>query len=160
MMTSAATAGRVGAGGWVYYPDNRAFIEALRASGDLVQVDREVDWDLEMGAIVRRVCEKRGPSPYFTKIKDYDGFEALGAPLATYRKLAVALGMPADSRIPDIAAVYLSARRAPRSRRESSTAARRRARTSCASARTPTCSTCPPPWSTTATAAGTCAPGT
>ncbi len=107
MMTSAATAGRVGAGGWVYYPDNRAFIEALRASGDLVQVDREVDWDLEMGAIVRRVCEKRGPSPYFTKIKDYEGFEALGAPLATYRKLAVALGMPADSRIPDIAAVYL-----------------------------------------------------
>ena len=109
MMTSAATAGRVGAGGWVYYPDNRAFIEALRASGDLVQVDREVDWDLEMGAIVRRVCERRGPSPYFTKIKDYEGFEALGAPLATYRKLAVALGMPADSRIPDIAAVYLRA---------------------------------------------------
>ena len=107
MMTSAATAGRVGAGGWVYYPDNRAFIEALRASGDLVQVDREVDWDLEMGAIVRRVCERRGPSPYFTKIKDYEGFEALGAPLATYRKLAVALGMPADSRIPDIAAIYL-----------------------------------------------------
>jgi hypothetical protein len=26
-----------------YYKDNRAFIEALSASGDLVQVDQEVD---------------------------------------------------------------------------------------------------------------------
>jgi len=108
-MADATTSapGRVGAGGWVYYRDNREFIEALRASGDLVQVDQEVDWDMEMGAIVRRVCEKKGPSPYFKQIKEYPGFEALGAPLATYRKLAVSLGLPADSSIPDIAKVYL-----------------------------------------------------
>ena len=57
-------------------------------------MDQEVDWDMEMGAIVRLVCEKQGPSPYFKKIKDYEGFEAFGAPLATYRKLAVSLGLP------------------------------------------------------------------
>jgi 4-hydroxy-3-polyprenylbenzoate decarboxylase len=90
-----------------YYKDNRQFIQALKESGDLVTVDQEVDWDLEMGAIVRRVCEKKGPSPYFKKIKDYPGFEALGAPLATYRKLAISLGLPPDAPIPEIGRAYV-----------------------------------------------------
>lgn len=106
-MAQQGKAGRVGQGGWTYYRDNREFIEGLRESGLLVQVNQQVDWDLEMGAIVRRVCERKGPSPYFTDIKDYPGFEALGAPLAIYPKLAVALGLPADSTIPQIAEVYL-----------------------------------------------------
>jgi phenylphosphate carboxylase alpha subunit len=90
-----------------YYKDNREFMEALNESGDLVTVEQEVDWDMEMGAIVRRVCEMKGPSPYFKKIKDYPDFEAFGAPLATYRKLAIALGLPPESAIPDICATYL-----------------------------------------------------
>jgi len=90
-----------------YYKDNREFIEALRATGDLVTVEPEVDWDLELGAIVRRVCELQGPSPHFKKIKDYPGFQALGAPLATYRKLAVSLGLPADTPIPEIGRAYV-----------------------------------------------------
>ena len=44
-----------------YYKDNRAYIEALLKTGDAVVVNEEVDWDLEMGAIVRRMCEKKGP---------------------------------------------------------------------------------------------------
>jgi 4-hydroxy-3-polyprenylbenzoate decarboxylase len=90
-----------------YYKDNREFMKALEASGDLVTVEQEVDWDMEMGAIVRRVCEKQGPSPYFKKIKEYEGFEAFGAPLATYRKLAIALGLPPETPIPEICDVYL-----------------------------------------------------
>jgi phenylphosphate carboxylase alpha subunit len=90
-----------------YYKDNREFIKALDASGDLVTVQQEVDWDMEMGAIVRRVCERKGPSPYFKKIKEYPGFEAFGAPLATYRKLAIALGLPPEAPVPEIAQVYL-----------------------------------------------------
>ncbi len=92
--------------GITYYKDNREFINALRASGDLVDVQQEVDWDLEMGAIVRRVCEMKERSPYFKSIKDYAGFEALGAPLATYRKLAIALGLAPDTPIPDIGKEY------------------------------------------------------
>ena len=90
-----------------YYKDNREFIQALAATGDLVTVEQEVDWDLEMGAIVRRVCERNGPSPYFKRIKDYPGFEALGAPLSTYRKLAVALGLAPDTPIPEIGRTYV-----------------------------------------------------
>jgi 4-hydroxy-3-polyprenylbenzoate decarboxylase len=91
-----------------YYKDNRAYIEALLKTGDAVVVNDEVDWDLEMGAIVRRVCEKKSPSPYFKKIKDYPGFEGFGAPIATYRRLAVSLGLDPESPIPAIAKEYLS----------------------------------------------------
>ena len=73
-----------------------AFIEASCKTGDAVVVNEEVDWDLEMGAIVRRICEKKGPRPISRSIKDYPGFEALGAPIATYRRLAIALGLEPD----------------------------------------------------------------
>jgi 4-hydroxy-3-polyprenylbenzoate decarboxylase len=91
-----------------YYKDNREYMKALKKTGDLVEVKEEVDWDLEMGAIVRRMCEKKSPAAYFKKIKDYPDFEALGAPIATYRRLAVALGLEPDSPIPNIAAEYLT----------------------------------------------------
>jgi phenylphosphate carboxylase alpha subunit len=90
-----------------YWKDNRQFIKALIKSGDAITVNEEVDWDLEMGAIVRLVCEKKAPAPYFKHIKDYPGFEAFGAPLATHRKLAVAFGMDPASSIPDLAKEYL-----------------------------------------------------
>ena len=44
-----------------YYKDNRAYIKALLKTGDAVVVNEEVDWDLEMGAIVRRMCRRSGP---------------------------------------------------------------------------------------------------
>ncbi len=87
--------------------DNRVFMKLLEESGDMITIDQEVDWDMEMGAITRKVCEEQAPSPYFKKIKDYPGFESLGAPMATYRRLAIAMGMDADSSIPDIAAEYV-----------------------------------------------------
>ncbi|RPI76551.1 MAG: phenylphosphate carboxylase subunit alpha, partial [Desulfobacteraceae bacterium] len=90
-----------------YYKDNRAYIKALLETGDAVLVNEEVDWDLELGAIVRRTCEKKGPAAYFKNIKEYPGFEAIGAPIATYRRLAIAFGLDPNTRIPDIAAEYL-----------------------------------------------------
>ncbi|MBI2818374.1 MAG: hypothetical protein HYX73_00200, partial [Acidobacteria bacterium] len=35
--------------------DQRSFIETLRGTGDVVFVDKEVHWDLELGAISRRM---------------------------------------------------------------------------------------------------------
>ncbi|WP_419659406.1 PpcA2: phenylphosphate carboxylase, alpha subunit [Desulfosarcina variabilis str. Montpellier] len=87
--------------------DNREFIARLKESKDLITVDQEVDWDLELGAIVRRVCENQLPAPHFKKITDYPGFEAFGGPLSTYRRLAVAMGMSPDSSIPEIADEYV-----------------------------------------------------
>lgn len=90
-----------------YYKDNRSFIEACAKTGMPYVVNEEVDWDLEMGAIVRRTCEKQGPAVFFKNIKDYPGFECVGAPIATYRRLAIALGMDPDSTVPEISAEYL-----------------------------------------------------
>jgi 4-hydroxy-3-polyprenylbenzoate decarboxylase len=90
-----------------FYKDNREFIKALESHGELVTIQQEVDWDLEMGAIVRRVCEKKLPAPYFKKIKDYPGFEALGAPLATYSRLAIAMGMNPKASVPEISDEYV-----------------------------------------------------
>jgi len=90
-----------------YYKDNRAFIEACLKTGDAIEVNEEVDWDLEMGAIVRRTCEKKGPAVFFKNIKDYPGFQCVGAPIATYKRLAIALGMDPNSTVPEVSAEYL-----------------------------------------------------
>ncbi|MDO9535689.1 MAG: phenylphosphate carboxylase subunit alpha, partial [Bacillota bacterium] len=90
------------------YKDNREYMKALDAAGELVTINQEVDWDMEAGAIVRKVCEEKAPSPLMNNIKEYPGHRYFGAPLATYRKLAISLGMDPDSSIPEIADVYLS----------------------------------------------------
>lgn len=93
--------------GHKYYKDNREFMNALKEYNDLVTIEQEVDWDMEMGAIVRRVCEKRAPAPYFKKIKDYPEFEAFGAPLATYKRLAIAMGMKPEATVAEISDEYV-----------------------------------------------------
>lgn len=90
-----------------YYKDNRSFIEACVKTGDAIVVNEKVDWDLEMGAIVRRTCEKKGPAVFFKNIKDYPGFECVGAPIATYRRLAIAFGLDPATPIPEISKEYL-----------------------------------------------------
>jgi len=78
--------------------DNREFINALKKTGDVVCINKEIDWDLEAGAISRRAMELSGPAALFEKIKGYpDGYRIFGGPLATYRRVAIALGLPADT---------------------------------------------------------------
>lgn len=89
------------------FKDNREYIAALEANGDLVRIKQEVDWDLEAGAIVRKICEDKAPAVLMEKIKDYPGHRYFGAPLATYPRLAMVLGLEPNARIPQIAAQYL-----------------------------------------------------
>lgn len=78
--------------------DIRQFIEALEKSGDIVRIKQEVDWELEAGAIARRSMMLQGPAVLFENIKDYSrGYRLLGAPQASYRRIAVAMGMKPDS---------------------------------------------------------------
>lgn len=86
--------------------DNREFIEQLKKSGDLRSVAREVDWELEMGAMVRKTNEDGGPAILFEKIKDYPGYRALGAPLATFRRFAIAMGLSPDTPPGELIAEY------------------------------------------------------
>jgi UbiD family decarboxylase len=83
----------------------REYIDALRQIGELVDVEREVDWNLEIGAITRRVYELGMPAPLFTNIKGIaPGFRVLGAPAATssapgryLSRVALSLGLPATA---------------------------------------------------------------
>ncbi|HDY5937910.1 TPA: UbiD family decarboxylase, partial [Pseudomonas aeruginosa] len=61
--------------------DFRHFVDHLRRQGDLVDVHTEVDANLEIGAITRRVYERRAPAPLFHNIRDsLPGARVLGAP--------------------------------------------------------------------------------
>ena len=90
------------------FKDLREYIAALKKTGDLAEVDQEVDWNLEVGAIIRRIAEgKKGPSLLFNKIKDYPaGYRILGEPLVTNRHLSIAMGMPAASSYKEILGEY------------------------------------------------------
>ncbi len=89
------------------FKDNRTFVEALVKTGDAVKITKEVDWDLEAAAIAGRSCELNGPASLFENLKDYpQGGRILGSPLATYRRLAVALGLAPQTPPADIFAEY------------------------------------------------------
>ncbi len=88
------------------FDDVRSFCEALEKTGDLVKVKEEVDWDLEMGAITRRLCETRGPAVLFENVKDYPDWRVLGIPVAHERRLAVAMGLSPDTHLRDLMEEY------------------------------------------------------
>ena len=81
------------------YDDLRQWLDALRENGELVEIREEVDWNLEMGAITRRVYETLAPAALFTNIKDYPGYRILAAPLgpsARHRYARFRLGRGGD----------------------------------------------------------------
>ncbi|MDE0212959.1 MAG: UbiD family decarboxylase, partial [Deltaproteobacteria bacterium] len=89
------------------FDDNRAFVEALRQSGDLVEVEKEVSWDLELGAVSRLACEKDGPAVWFKRVTDYvDEVSVFVNPVATWRRIAIALGLPATATVREIYDAY------------------------------------------------------
>ena len=88
------------------YKDVRQFIEALSKTGDVLSIDQEVDWDLEIGAIGRRAYEKEGPAILFKKIKDYPGHVIFSGMLGTFRRVAISLGLSPDTPVKDIYAEY------------------------------------------------------
>lgn len=91
----------------MHFADLREFIAAIENSGDLVRIRKEVDWDMEVGAISRRVFEQGGPALLFEKIKDYpSGYSILNGPVATWRRVAIALGLPVDTPVRKLYEIY------------------------------------------------------
>ena len=103
-----------------YLKDLREYIDALRALGECVDVSVEVDWNLEMGAIIRRCYETGAPAPLFTRITGIDtNFRAFGAPAATSRqkelylcRVAISLGLPPTASGSEIVEALAAARKA------------------------------------------------
>ena len=97
----------------------RGYVEALRDIGEVVEVDREVDWNLEMGAIARRCYETGAPAPLFNAVKDAaPGFRAMsallgesGRPGQRLARIALTLGLPHTASAREIIESIVEARR-------------------------------------------------
>jgi 3-polyprenyl-4-hydroxybenzoate decarboxylase len=79
--------------------DMRQWIALLEKEGELRRITAEVDWDREIGAIARRVLEKKGPALLFESIKGYRSgrcTKLFVSGLGAQSRLALALGFLRD----------------------------------------------------------------
>ena len=90
------------------FKDLREFIAKLENEGELQRIEDEVDWNLETGAIARRALEAGLPVPFFQKVKDSpDGFQLTSGLMANSRRIAIAMGMEADTHVKELIEHYL-----------------------------------------------------
>lgn len=81
------------------FMDMRQWLALLEHHGELRRIKAEVDWDREIGAIARRVLEKKGPALLFENIAGYARGRCtrlFTGGLGTRARLALALGMGRD----------------------------------------------------------------
>lgn len=95
----------------------REYLERLVALGEAVAIEDEVDWYLEMGAILRHASETLAPMPIFNEVKGSEGFRAAEygptrsrTPGMMWRRLGILLGMPEDATPSQMQDAYLEAR--------------------------------------------------
>jgi 4-hydroxy-3-polyprenylbenzoate decarboxylase len=87
----------------VSFGDLRGWIDALKAAGEHKDIDAEVDWDVELGTIMRLAQGTGdGPSLMFNNIKGYNSPDArcrrlYGLGLSSYRRVSMMLGLDPDT---------------------------------------------------------------
>ncbi len=91
------------------YSDLREWIDALDKEGELSRVKEEVDWNLEIGGILREVCDKGGPALLFENIKDHKNTACtrlFTASLSSFSRIALMLGVPKDTPYKELIRVW------------------------------------------------------
>jgi len=91
------------------YRDLREWIEKLEEVGELKRVGVEVDWNLEIGGILREVCDRSGPALLFENIKDCKKTlctKLFTASLATFPRVALMLGLPKETPYRDLIQIW------------------------------------------------------
>src|SRR5207249_9989389 len=86
--------------GAMSFVDMREWITRLDTEGELRRIKAEVDWNRELGAITRRVLEKKGPALLFERIKGYEAGRCTKlfiSGLGSVGRLALSLGVPKDA---------------------------------------------------------------
>ena len=68
------------------FNDLREYITRLEEEGEVQRIAKEVDLDLELGAVIRRSYDLRAPAPLFENIRGYPGHRMFGAPIALSAK--------------------------------------------------------------------------
>lgn len=75
------------------YKDLRDFLGCLRTNGELMEIDREVDPDLEIAEIASRIVKKGGPALLFKRVRGYQTPVLINA-FGSFRRMSLALGVP------------------------------------------------------------------
>lgn len=81
----------------------REYMDRLEKEGELMRIKTEVDWNFELGAIMRRANDLRQPALLFEKIKDYpQGYRVFSNGIGAtkpniYGRLCIALGLPKET---------------------------------------------------------------
>ncbi|HAC34899.1 MAG TPA: hypothetical protein DCF45_10315 [Gammaproteobacteria bacterium] len=78
------------------YQDLGQYVASLARTGELLEIDVEVDPVEELGAICRKVLDENGPAILFNDVKGYD-YPVLANMLATPERIAQAFEVPVDS---------------------------------------------------------------
>lgn len=79
------------------FDDLRAFLSLLEGRGLLRRVRAEVDWDLEVGAIQRRIFDREGPALLFERVRGHQ-WPLVSGVLGTPERVALALGCEPEPR--------------------------------------------------------------
>ncbi|GEA51503.1 UbiD-like decarboxylase [Vibrio inusitatus NBRC 102082] len=95
----------------------REYVEALIESKQMIEINDEVDWNLEMGAICRYGSEKKYPATIFNNVKGSPkGFRAAELGMGKsqdnnkeWSRLAIALGLPETAQLMEIYHAYSEA---------------------------------------------------
>ena len=91
------------------YRDLREWLAVLEKEGELLRVKTEVDWNLEIGGIVREACDTCGPAVLFENIKDHKDTlctKLFSGSLATFPRVALMLELPKDTPYKEIIRVW------------------------------------------------------
>src|SRR3989304_919178 len=73
------------------YKDLREFIKKLEDEGELHRIKKEVDWNIELGTVMRKVFDLRGPAVLFEKVKG-SNITFLSGAMDTYKRYALGIG--------------------------------------------------------------------
>jgi len=90
------------------YDDLREWISTLESEELLSRVGCEVNWDREIGTIVRKVLNRKGPALLFENIKDHKDTwctKLFTNGMGTRERVALALGLPKETHFRDITRV-------------------------------------------------------
>src|SRR4030042_476224 len=77
------------------YKDLRKLIAQFEEAGELQRIKAEVDWNVELSAIMRRVFKLNGPACLFENVKGYKT-PVFGGALFRHKKYAMNIDAPPD----------------------------------------------------------------
>lgn len=81
------------------FPDLRHFLRVLEERGELVTIDKEVDTELEIGDIVRRINNVEGPALHFRNLKGYPGWTLVANVVGSLERTALAMETSVETMI-------------------------------------------------------------